>query len=453
MQSSEFDSTRGHIVREMVNIILNVDPDEEGTTILLRSYEGGGTSEILKRVRKATHKKGGRNHVVVRIDLSARSYQSTPQQFLRDLVHEMGMQLTAKASYEVRRNIRSIYDKYKKKYEQFKPEKRKVVTRSKLSPGTLLDLAGTSFRVAIGLGIGRETETTDDLIAVDLPDAENLVEDIVTDLCELAGYISREKGKLVLMLNKVTHLDTLSRLERLAKHSGVVIITVVDKDQYDQWVTQNNALVRRFAQRGMYVNCLWDLPQGICEGLFHSAREVDTDEFRVFFHYLHYYGRGIPNRIIDGVFKSQIGTRGEPRTLGNLFGLNRESLFVPVSKLKEWHKYAKIESLLQQGGWTRMFSDKDDPTCCLLEGYDEEMKDQIKQGVYGVLDKLVKYSQSGAAVTIDDIGKYAATECHFPFAEDTTYRVVRDLIDYLHDSGMIGVSLDTLDLSRITRPI
>ncbi|MGB8643988.1 MAG: serine/threonine-protein kinase [Anaerolineae bacterium] len=184
VKNAAFMRERSAIVKAVLGFILNRDSYSEGTTIMLRSFPGTGTSEILKRVRKEMVRRGKNKHIAVLIDLGGASYTKAPNKLLSDLVRDMGMQLSARSGDAIRGEIRRIYDKYKPRYEEekFKPIDRVVETKTRIAPLNFIEAFISQIRIRIGPGLEKETHITEKQVPNPTIGKAKLLEAIIDDL-------------------------------------------------------------------------------------------------------------------------------------------------------------------------------------------------------------------------------------------------------------------------------
>ncbi|MGB8647866.1 MAG: hypothetical protein WCF84_21710 [Anaerolineae bacterium] len=244
------------------------------------------------------------------------------------------------------------------------------------------------------------------------------------------------------MMNKVESLEILAKFDRLAKRPGIIIITVVDDNRYKDWRTKRQATTIRFAQYQPYINYLWQLPDFLCERFFGNVREVDSDEFKIFKYHLCYQGRG-RFQMIDEMW----GTAEHVKKSEGL-SLNRNGAFeVRLETLREWYKYARIEMVLQNNGWAHIFPDKQDPTCCTLDVFDPDKRDQIKQGIYKLLDLLMERAQADPQTTATQVRELATERCGASFTSMNILEIVERLIALLQNNGLVRTTSEQIDLS------
>lgn len=428
-----FRKTREGLVHEVVRIAFSVN-SVQGVTTILHSTQGSGTSRLVEQIKQEIENQGNENCIVGVVNLSNPIYLKQPLTMWNHIVRTFGWQAKRDISYETMRGIQTIY-----KIIRLSPDLRLKGKEERSDWKLIFKLLKVFTPVEAEAQVGGSTVKQFESNPVN----DNIAAQVDDRMSELANYMNKRKGKMVLILNKVKHLDLLERLRTLAEQPGAVILTIVDESDYQAWCTKDQALVTHFSSATVpiYVAGLPNLPVEFCTEMFGETKQTQTTEFSLFLKYLEYRARGNPYRIIS-VLRPLC--RPHPRGDNGIFLIERDIL-------RGWYKYAVIESVLQTRGWNTWFADEENTGVSLLEGYDVETQEKIRDGIYHLLDYLMEESETQKELTEKQITSFATKNCNLNLPSRVTKKLVRSIMNTLRETGRIRTTNRGWDFSGLSQ--
>ncbi len=230
-----------------------------------------------------------------------------------------------------------------------------------------------------------------------------------------------ERGiRVMLVLDKVQDVAILEPLRRLITTPGVYTLITTSTHDFKRW--QPDDLTRRVC----YVPCLWGIAQEICNHLLRDRPERDSREVWALVNYLEFYGRGIPQRIIEMLKRfyipSQRRIRGHLRNVQPL-------LYLPQDRLYEIMSIAHVQTILD---WDRIFQDRYGRS--MLAVWEPEELDEAKMGVYAILDWVLDKARRGERFSAGMLQEKGFS-CGLPLDKAGIKLVINNLTEILKEAG------------------
>ncbi len=192
-----------------------------------------------------------------------------------------------------------------------------------------------------------------------------------TQVAELTGIVDAlsEKGiQLLLILDRVSTADDLKHLNKVMRTPNVRTLVTTNNLDLNHWRSEIPDV--RYVH---YIPCIWSCAQETLDNLLLNRPERDTQEIRIFIHYLEFYARGRPGLLERSLTESEFYVRH----------LKTPELQLPTERLRKIESIARIQEALR---WDQILQDVQDKA-----GFWGEYElDQIRTEIYNLIEFAIK---------------------------------------------------------------
>jgi serine/threonine protein kinase len=482
-----FAESREGIVNNIVRAIGQTNPEVSGMTIMLRGIGGFGGTTIATRVRDRILRNKRALTLVATLDLSnagppidlhetledltqsfRRSGMSNRrlQSILRPVSHSGNLPAQSAPGEEVFRqrylaSLRTLlerrfnegelrtfcfelqieYDRLPGNSMADKP--RELVTYCERH-GRMHDLTQTGTRLRPDIMWPEPIPVKLELITSPAQGTpRQLVAYSLEALKELVDQLLLHGIRVVLVFDKLRHIEALRPLLGVTSRGGVYTIVVANMDDYTPWCRQSPDLVKQFSKKDFYVPCVWDLAPRLCTDLILADSDRESPEFRILQRYLEYKGRGIPGELVraldpfhDPAPSSSMLNRIAGRSVSDKLRITPE----------QWPEIIRCAELQETLGrcWSDVFGVQGIPP---LQSLSQGAADRSRIAVYDLSDWLLEQAEQGMKVGQSAVLNWASTKLRLPFDGGVSRKVIARFINFLVQEKKITVTNQGLDLS------